>query len=243
MTSEGAERPALIVVAHGTSDADGVATWEQIADAVRGRVEVPVGLAYADVRAPTIAEALSRIAAPAVVVPAFLASGYHVRTDIPAQVVATGRADVSVAPALGPDAALVAVAAERLRQAGRRTGDAVVLGAAGSTDRQAQAETDVAAAALSQVLGVAVAPAAISGEPPVAEVVARLRHDGAARVAAACWLLAPGFFARSLVSGSGADLVAAPLGAHPEVAASIVRRYDATVRLANAGDTPDGSTR
>jgi sirohydrochlorin ferrochelatase len=40
----------------------------------------------------------------------------------------------------------------------------------------------------------------------------------------ASWLLAPGLFQRSLAE-AGADVVAAPIGAHPRLVDLILRRY------------------
>jgi hypothetical protein len=50
----------------------------------------------------------------------------------------------------------------------------------------------------------------------VAPLVAGLRASGESRIAVASWLLAPGLFSARLTA-AGADVVAAPLGAHPEV--------------------------
>ncbi|MGH3827894.1 MAG: sirohydrochlorin chelatase, partial [Pseudonocardiaceae bacterium] len=55
-----------------------------------------------------------------------------------------------------------------------------------------------------------------TGAPRVAPLVAGLRAAGKPRVAVASWLLAPGLFHSWLVSVE-ADVVAAPLGAHPGV--------------------------
>jgi sirohydrochlorin ferrochelatase len=68
------------------------------------------------------------------------------------------------------------------------------------------------------------------GGPRVPDAVARLRADGAERVAVASWLLAPGLFQRALVA-SGADVVAEPLATHDAVARLVVARY--TAALAN----------
>jgi sirohydrochlorin ferrochelatase len=59
--------------------------------------------------------------------------------------------------------------------------------------------------------------------PDVVTAVAAARAAGADRVAIATYLLAPGFFADRLAS-AGADVVAAPLGAHPAVLELILRR-------------------
>lgn len=212
---------ALVLLAHGTRDDAGPEELERLSRLVQvARVE----LAYADVRAPTLAETLGTITGPAVVVPAFLSAGYHVRTDVPAQLAATERSDVTLAPALGPDPALVDVALERLKAAGGTDADAIVFGAAGSSDPRALADTQRAAALFARRLGREVQIAYATGIPKVADTVAELRAAGYRQIAVASWLLAPGLFQRWLEE-SGADVVAAPLGAHPGVAEAIVARY------------------
>ena len=75
----------LLLVAHGSRDEAAHACVGAIADAVRVALPgVPVRVGYVDVRAPTVADAAAGLPG-AVVVPAFLAAGYHVRTDLPAQ--------------------------------------------------------------------------------------------------------------------------------------------------------------
>ena len=107
--------------------------------------------------------------------------------------------------------------ADRLREAGRRPGDAVVLAAAGSSDPTAIASVRTQADLLSAELGTGVTVGLGSAAAPdVPAAVAAARATGAERVAIAPYLLAPGHFAARL-AGAGADLVAAPLGAHPAV--------------------------
>ncbi|MBO8186023.1 sirohydrochlorin chelatase [Streptomyces spirodelae] len=227
----------VLLVAHGTRHLAGVRTVRELADGVAARLGQPVAVAYADVRGPTVAEALSRLPGPVTLIPAFLASGYHVRVDIPAQVAAAGRAaavgqaalvgragDVTVTPALGADPALLPALVDRLAEAGVREGDAVVLAAAGSSDPGARAEAHAMARRLGRLLRGPVPVAwAATAEPAVAEEVARLRSAGARRVAVATWLLAPGLFADRLAA-AGADVVAAPLGAHPSVTSTLASR-------------------
>jgi sirohydrochlorin ferrochelatase len=218
---------AILLIAHGTRDPAGAAVTEAVAEQVRTLAEVPVVPCYVDVRHPRPAEALARLPGPVIAVPMFLAAGYHVRVDVPAQLAATGRDDVRLAETFGPDPALVAAAAARLRGAGMRAGDAVVLAVAGSSDPSAQADGATAARRLARVLRAPVAVATIAaGGPRVDETVARLRVDGAARVAVASWLLAPGLFQRSLAD-SGADVVADPLATHDAVAGLVLTRYAA----------------
>jgi sirohydrochlorin ferrochelatase len=221
--------PGLLLLAHGTADADGRATWERLLASVRSALPtVAVGLAYADVVGPTMAEALDELPGPVVVVPAFLASGYHVRVDVPAQLAATGRDDVVVAEPLGPDPQLVGVLLDRLAEAGAQPGDTVVLAAAGSRDPGAQDDLRTAAALLTARVGHEVPVGYIAGgEPRVASVVASAASRGP-RVVAAAWLLAPGEFHRRL-GDAGAAVVAEPLGDHPDVVAVVVARYRAAL--------------
>lgn len=219
----------LLLVAHGTRDPAGAAVTEAVADRVRLRWAGRVEPCYADVRHPTPAAALADLPGPVVAVPMFLAAGYHVRADVPAQLAATGRGDVTLAQTFGPDPALVVAAADRLGEAGHRPGDAVVLAVAGSSDPYAQADGATAARRLGRLLGTPVVLATIAvGGPRVGEAVARLRADGAARVAVASWLLAPGLFQRAL-DEAGADVVAEPIATHPAVAGLVVARAEAAL--------------
>lgn len=219
---------SLILVAHGTRDPAGAVTVEAIAASVRRRLGgVPVHVAYADVREPTVGRVLDRVPGPAVLVPAFLAAGYHVRVDVPGQVADTGRTDVSSTDSLGPHPAVVAAVHERLISAGWRPGDAVVLAAAGSSNPIALADVRRAATLLGTRLGTPVRIGYVAtAAPRVPDAVAAARADAPAgtRIAIAPWLLAPGLFQRSLTE-SGADLVADPIGDHPRIADLIVRRY------------------
>jgi sirohydrochlorin ferrochelatase len=222
--------PALLLVAHGTRAAQGPVVVERIARRVRaGLPGVGVRVCYADVRGPTPAEVLDDLAGPCVAVPMFLAAGYHVRVDVPEQLLAAGRGDVLLADALGPDPMLVAAVAARLTEAGARGEDAVVLAVAGSSDPSAQADSAVAARRLGRLLGAPVALATIAaGGPRVPEVVAGLRSAGASRVAVASWLLAPGLFQHRL-DEADADVVGTPLADHPAVAGLVVARYRAAL--------------
>jgi hypothetical protein len=148
--------------------------------------------------------------------------------------VVTGRRDVSVTAALGPHPLLVRAVGDRLRAAGWRCGDAVVLAAAGSSDPRAVADVRAAAAQLSGEVGARVRVGFVAtGAPRVAPLVAGLRAAGKSRVAVASWLLAPGLFHRRL-SSSGADVVAAPLGAHPAVIDRLVQLTGADAVLRSA---------
>jgi sirohydrochlorin ferrochelatase len=228
----------LVLVAHGTREPTGAATAEEIAAAVARRLggDVRVALAYADVRPPGIAEVLAGLplsGTPTVVVPAFLAAGYHVRVDVPREIERSGRAGVLVAEPLGPAAGAVAAVRDRLVAAGWEATDRVVLAAAGSSDGDARAEVRRAAAALSARLPGSVRTRVevgylATGQPSVEEAVATAGRNGD-RVAVASWLLAPGLFHRRALR-SGAAVVSDPIGTHPLLIDLIARRYLAVVR-------------
>ena len=213
--------PALVVLAHGTGDAAGRGTWGRLLVRLRAALPgVEVRLAYAGVARPQLADVLPGLDGPVVVVPAFLAAGFHVRVDVPGQLAAIGREDVTLADPFGPDPALVDVALDRLREAGWRD-EQVVLAAAGSTDPVAQEDLRTAAGLFADRLGTAVPVGYIAGgDPRVADVVAA--QDGP--VALLTWLLAPGAFHRWLAD-AGAAVVADPLGDHDGVVDVVADRY------------------
>ncbi|MBE7160264.1 MAG: sirohydrochlorin chelatase [Williamsia herbipolensis] len=218
--------PTLVLVAHGTRSAVGVGTVARLAEMVAERVG-PVRVAFVDVLGPTPSEVLSEVDGPAVLMPAFLASGYHVRVDIPEHVAQTGRSDVRVTRALGPDPAIAQVLLARLRAAGWRPGDDVVLAAAGSSDPDSLADVRVAADHLEALVGTPVEIGyAATASPTVAEAVEAARGRGAQRVVVAAYLLAPGLF-HTRLSGAGADAVAEPLGADDALADLVAARFRA----------------
>ncbi|SHU63407.1 cobalamin (vitamin B12) biosynthesis CbiX protein [Mycobacteroides abscessus subsp. abscessus] len=210
----------LVLVAHGTRSAAGVENIAALAEAVSQRVG-SVRTAFVDVLGPTPSEVLSTIEGPAVLLPAFLASGYHVHQDIPQHVELSGHPEVAVTQTLGPDPVLASVMAERLREAGWRHGDAVVLAAAGSSDPRARHEVHTAASMLARHTGPVKVGYIATGEPRVADVVAQSRATGR-RVFVASYLLAQGLFQQRLAE-CGADGVAQPLGVHPAIADLIAR--------------------
>ena len=204
---------SLVLVAHGTRDPAGV----RVACCLAAALPVPAELAFVDVLDPPLRQVLARVPGPVTVVPAFLASGYHVRVDVPGEVTASRRRDVTVTDALGPHPAVVRAAVTRLREAGWRRGDAVVLAAAGSSDPRAVADVDQAARRLSALVGRRVRVGFLAaGTPRLADLVGGLRAVGERRVAVASWLLAPGVFHRAALA-CGADVVADPLKSHPAV--------------------------
>lgn len=198
-------------------------------------------VAFVDVLGPSPSEVLRDLGAPAIVVPAFLASGYHVHTDVPREVTDSGNPDVHVTAALGPDPMLARVLVRRLREAGWRTGDAVVLAAAGSSDPRALADVRRAAAMLADLTGERVDIGYVAtGVPRVPDVVARVRAETGRRVFVASYLLAHGLF-HTRLADARADGVAEPLGVHPDLVQLLVARYRAGVDATRVSSSVDAS--
>jgi sirohydrochlorin ferrochelatase len=223
--------PGLVAVAHGTRDERGTAAVRALLEMVRAmRPEVPVVESYVEIAPPSLASALIGLDRSAVVVPLLLGAGYHVKTDLPAAITRSG-AEAVVAAALGPHTLLVDALLDRLVEAGWRTGDTLVLAAAGSSDPASCADARLTAHLLADRTGAWVPTAYLSAaRPTLAEAVEALRPKTPAgrRVVVAPYLLAPGYF-YDRVLDVGADIVAAPLGSHEAVARLVLERYDAAL--------------
>lgn len=85
-------KQALILFAHGSRDAQ----WAQPFEALRAALapHCDVELAYLELMAPTLEEAVARLAARGArrvrVVPVFLGQGAHLKRDLPALAAAAG---------------------------------------------------------------------------------------------------------------------------------------------------------
>lgn len=218
---------SLVLVAHGTRKPGGVTMIGDLADRVSALLGRRVGVSFVDVLGPTPSEVLAALPMdrPAVLVPAFLAAGYHVRVDVPAHVAASAHPLVTVTPPLGPGVGTVRVLADRLVETGWRPGDSVILAAAGTSDPSAQSDLRRTAAMLSAVTGDRVELAyAATGAPSVADAVAAQRRGSGRRVVVASYLLADGLF-QDRLRAAGADLVSDPLGTHPGMVRLIANRF------------------
>lgn len=218
---------SLVLAAHGTRKPDGVAMIGELAERVAQLLGRPVHVSFVDVLGPTPTEVLDALPAdaPAVVVPAFLARGYHVRIDVPNYVAASGHPAVTVTQPLGPCAGTVRVLADRLVESGWRPGDSVILAVAGTSDPGAQSDLRRTAALLSAVTGDRVELAyAATGAPSVAEAVAAQRQRSGRRIAVASYLIADGLF-QDRLRDAGGDIVSEPLGVHPGMVRLIANRF------------------
>ncbi|MGW5047373.1 sirohydrochlorin chelatase [Streptomyces griseoluteus] len=221
-------KATLLAVAHGTRDPEGVRTVLALLDEVRRlRPGLRVQPAWLGLAEPSVPEALSALPGPVVAVPLLLASGYHVRADIPALLAGADTGEVRVTPALGPSPLLAHALASRLTEAGRPPdGSPVVLAATGSSDPRARADTTESARLLSLRLNAPVSVAYASGEGPTpTEAISAWHRTGHPDVSLAAHLLAPGHFAHTLTR-TPARWTSSPLGTHPSVAELVLRRYD-----------------
>jgi sirohydrochlorin ferrochelatase len=247
----GGAPPPLLAIAHGSRDPAAAATVQQLLDRVRDRAALsgfaglPVVTAYLDHAAPSPAQALAALAGrgarTVVVLPLLLTAGYHALTDIPALLRAAGATlpglRIRYGDTLGPDRLLIGALERRLAEAGvpiGGPGTGVILTAAGSSDPAASAVISRLAAGWQALRRWhAVIPAyASAARPTPAEGVAALAADGAPRVAVATYLLAPGLFAdqvREASAAAGAMAVSGALGAAPEMADLVLKRYAAAL--------------
>jgi sirohydrochlorin ferrochelatase len=214
----------LLVAAHGTRSAEGLATTRALVATIAAtRPAVPVSLCFLDVATPSLASALATVSAPVVVVPLLLSAGYHVQTDIPA--VVSGRPGVRVAQHLGPHPLVVAALADRLAEVLTvEPPSTTMLAAIASSRSSARAVVDRAAALLGQRLGRPVGVLPLSADMSAA--CALLPPP----VAVAVYLLAEGGFLSSLRDAvGGRGVVADPIGVHPAVVSLVWARYDASL--------------
>jgi len=230
-----------VVAAHGTASAAGRAVIEDCAARAGQLLGVPASVGYVDVCEPALADVLRQSIRP-VVVPLFLASGYHVRHDVPAAL--TQSPGSTLTDALGAADAVIEALAGRLRELIPSPGrvsdhlDALVLASAGSSQVEARAEVAEVADLLAERVRVPVTVAYLSGPGPRIEVVCDAhRSQGRSRLAVVSHLLAPGAClvrARRLGAEAGVIGVTDALGSHPAVSSLVAGRYGSA--LSTIGD-------
>jgi sirohydrochlorin ferrochelatase len=234
--------PALVALAHGSRDPRSAATIKALVDEVRAmRPDLRVEQAFLELSRPHFGTVVDRLVKAGhdeiVVVPLLLTEAYHAKVDVPSAIAeAAARHEgvqIRATSILGLEAPFLEVLDVRMREAlsGARVRelDALVLAAAGSSDPLA----NQAVARLARVWGarhkLPVTAAFASASPPATgEAVRAFRADGRRHIAVASVFLAPGFLpdrAAELAVEAGAVAVSEPLGAHPELARTILARY------------------
>lgn len=217
-------RPALVCCSHGTDSPEGRAVIARLAERAADLLsEPPLRETYVDVQHPQVDEVVAELDRAGIIVPLLLSPGYHTQVDIARA--AAARDDVVAVGTLGPHPLLADVLGDRVREIGMRSGDHVVLAAAGSSRPSSAARVrEVRAALADRVTAPVTVGYAYGAAPKVAEAVAEAREAGATRVIVASYVLAPGHFA-DLVAASGADVATEPVGTDPRVAAIVAERY------------------
>ena len=217
-------KPALLAISHGTASPAGQAAVAALVDAVAARLpDVTVRLGHVDVQQPDVEASLAALPEghPVVIVPLLLSAGYHVRVDLKQQ--SAGRADVTIAPALGPDPRLVDVLVARLAALTAAPDDRIVLAVAGSSDERANDDCRTVGAMLGERIGAPVDVGFLAAaEPRLGAAVTSARASAAGRALVADYLLAPGYFHDLAVRLADGAPVARPLLDDDEPAASVV---------------------
>jgi len=234
--------PALIALAHGSKDRRSAATIAQLLTEVRSqRPDLKVERAFLDLSKPSFDAVVDRLVAGGfeeiVVVPLLLSDAFHARVDVPAAIEqATVRHPgvlIRASRILGLEPCFLEVLDERLREALSvarvRELDALVLAGAGSSEMLANQAVARLARVWSSRHKLPVTAAYASSAPPATgEAVRAFRAEGRRHIAVASLFLAPGSLpdrAAELALEAGAVAVSEPLGAHPEVARTILARY------------------
>jgi|SRR5689334_18026323 len=234
--------PALIALAHGSRDPRSAQTITALVDEVKAmRPDLRVEKAFLDLSKPSFQTVVDRLVKKGVeeivVVPLLLTEAYHAKVDVP-EAIAEAMArheglQVRSTSVLGLEARFLEVLDLRMREALKsarvRELDALVLAAAGSSDALANQSV----ARLARLWGThhklpVTAAFASSAPPATGEAVRAFRAEGRRNIAVASLFLAPGFLpdrAAELALEAGAIAVSEPLGAHPEIARTILARY------------------
>ena len=234
--------PALVALAHGSRDPRSAATVKALVEEVRRmRPDLRIEQAFLDLSKPSFTTTVDKLVRAGydeiVVVPLLLTEAYHAKVDVPEAVAeAMSRhagLQIRATSVLGLETSFLDVLDIRMREALKdarvRELDALVLAAAGSSDPLANQSV----ARLARLWGtrhkLPVKAAFASAAPPATgEAVRQFRNQGRRHIAVASLFLAPGFLpdrAAELAHEAGAVAVSEPLGAHPEVARTILARY------------------
>ncbi|MGQ0774670.1 MAG: CbiX/SirB N-terminal domain-containing protein [Pseudonocardiales bacterium] len=249
------DRPAMLVVGHGSRDAEGVADFWALAEMIRAIAgALLTGFGFIELASPTVDEAIDELVAQGateiVSVPLVLLSAGHLKNDGPAAL-ARARArhpgvGFHLARELGIEPRVLEVAADRIRAA---AGDAdpeklgVALIGRGSSDPDACADLWKVSRLLADRRGLGtVEPGFVSvATPSVPDVLERLRLLGAGTAVIAPYFLFSGVLLSQICQEAAQWAQSHPevdvrsaghLGPDPRLAHLVLERY----REARHGD-------
>ncbi|MGL4339537.1 MAG: sirohydrochlorin chelatase [Rhodoglobus sp.] len=206
---------ALAGISHGTSSPEGQAAVAALMSAVAQTLpDIEVAAGFVDVQHPDTEETLNSLppGVSATIVPLLLSAGYHVHVDLTDSVRAQSERTVTLGGALGPDERLTELLLQRLREAGLKDDDTLVLAVAGSSDARAVVDCRAVAASLAAASGHQVTLGFLSAaQPRLRDAVASARAAAPGRrVMVSSYLLAPGYF-QDLAVAAGGDVTTEPL--------------------------------
>jgi cobalt/nickel transport system ATP-binding protein len=198
--------PALLVVGHGSRDADGVEEFWTLAEAIRNASgDLPLDFGFIEMAEPLVDEALDRLVAAGasriVSIPLVLLAAGHLKNDGPA---ALARArlrhpevEFGMGRDLGIDPVVLDVAEERIRSAlgeDDPSEAAVVLVGRGSSDPDAGSDLFKLARLLADGRGLPMIEPGFAGvaQPDVPAALERCRRLGARTIVVAPFLLFTG---------------------------------------------------
>jgi cobalt transport protein ATP-binding subunit len=240
--------PAMVLLGHGSRDADGVDEYWALAEAVRNAApDLKIGCGFVELAEPGVDEAIDRLVADGahevVVVPLVLLAAGHLKNDGPASMARARQRHPSVhfrlARDLGIEPTLLSIAEERIRDA---AGDAdpeklgVALIGRGSSDPDACSDLWKVGRLLADKRGLGtIEPGFVSvARPNVAEAMERCRLLGATTIVVSPFFLFTGMLVPRIHQQAGewaaqhpeiAVLGGAHLGPDPRLARIVLERY------------------
>ncbi|BBX15843.1 sirohydrochlorin chelatase [Mycolicibacterium duvalii] len=228
----------LVLTAHGSADPRSARTVAAIAECARRlRPGLDIRVAFCEKSSPNLRDVLGAVRpGHAVVVPLLLADAYHARVDIPTMIAESGVV-ARQSEVLGEDDRLIHVLRQRLEHAGVPRLDSrvgVLVTAVGSSRPEANARTAAVARELTLTTHWTATTAFATGpQPSLAQAAAALRQRGATRLVIAPWFLAHGRITDRVAEFAAAQNIpmSAPLGAHRQVAETVLDRFDAALAL------------
>lgn len=241
-------RPALLVVGHGSRDAEGVEEFWALAGVIRAAAgELLTGFGFIELAAPSVDEAIddliTRGATEIVCVPLVLLGAGHLKNDAPAALARARARHPGVRLRLGRDLGieprLLEIATDRIREA---AGDAdpeklgVALIGRGCSDPDACAELWKLSRLLGDGRGLGIVEAGFVSvaTPGVAQTLERLRLLGAATAVVAPYFLFSGVLVNRIYAEAAAWAQEHPevqvrgaghLGPDPRLAGLVLQRY------------------